>query len=324
MATKLQEARQRVRDAEAARTALAAKQAAEIAAQEPAKVALERYLKRNNAPIIVFAAGSHRVYQEGVVSLSGYGWSGEIRRAAEGLKGKAREDAAFVVISTGAVKYNLGGASLKCKGLAQKLRVVTGTHLSAWKRAHEKVVKAERAWREAQREETAAILSAYEAGDRMTADQIAAISARMALLKSAVQITDQWSRERAVKDARIACEEADQHLAHVLSKSTDPCPCTRCAGDRAEAEYNAKAEAKRKEREKADAAMQKIKDRAPWRKFTCPACGGECIAQVLPHTRWDGTVGPPSLRCTQDRCHQSYRAEAIKSTPAKKPEAVTA
>jgi hypothetical protein len=324
MTTKLQEARQRVRDAEEARIALAAKFAAEDAAQEPAKVALERHLKRNAAPVVVLTAGSYKIFAAGVASLSGYGWSGEVRTATEGYKGKAREERAIALFVNGALTYNLGGASLKCKGLAVKSRVVTGTHLKEWQRAHEKVRKADAAASLARSEEVATIRAAFDAGTKMTVDEIAAVSGRKALLESAVRPSDQWQRDRKVKEAREVCEAADAHLAALLAKSKEPCECATCVGDRKEAEYAARADVKRKETEKAAAAAAKVKARAPWREFTCPMCGKASVAQVLPKQNWDGTVGQPVLRCATDRCHQQFAASAIKSKPAKRPEVAAA
>lgn len=325
MATKLQEARERVRAAEAARIALAAKHAEEDAAQAPAKLALERHVKRYNAPVVILTAGSYKIFAEGIGSLSGYGWDGEVRRAMDGYKGKAREERAIAMVSAGEITFSLNGSSLKCKGLAQKTRVVTGTHLKAWQRARDKVRKAEEAARLARNEEVATIRTAFDAGDRLTVDQIAAIVGRKAMLQSAVRTGDPWSRDRAIAEARKVCETADAHLAHILAKSTDPCPCSRCVGDRNSAEYEAKAEVRRKEMAKAAAAAQRIKDRAPWREYTCPSCANTVIAQPLPKTAWDGATSKDLyLRCTVDRCHWSALASSIKTKPAKKPETVAA
>lgn len=325
MATKLQEARERVREAENARIALDAKHKAEDEAQAPAKLALERHLKRNNAPIVVLTAGSYRIFADGLGSLSGYGWIGEVRRETEGYKGKAREERAIALVANGGVTYNLGGTSLKCKGLAQKARTITGTHLRLWSRAHEKVRRAQEALRLATAEEQATILAAYNAGDKMTVDQIAAVSARRALLEGAVHVGDPWSRDRAIKEAREACGSADVHLVHLLEKKEGPCPCVRCAAERRMAEYEKAAEVKRKEEEKKRAAMQKIKDRAPWREFTCPTCGEVGVAQVLPYSR---PYGPESttltLQCPVRMCGKYTVAAHIKTKPAKKPEAQAA
>lgn len=325
MVTRLQEARQRVRDAEEARIALAAKHAAEDAAQEPAKVALERHEKRNRIPVVVLTAGSYRIYREGVVSLSGYGWAGEVSRAVEGYKTvKAREERAAAMIEGGGVTFNLGGSSMKCRGLAAKSRIVTGADLTAWTKAHERTRRAEEAARTARNAEVAAIRAAFEGGGKITAPEIAAIAARTALLGLAVHKSDQWRRDREIADARKVCEAADAHLAGILAKS-GTCACLTCEQERKEAEYAAAAEVRRKAAEKAAATAQKVKDRAPWREYTCPSCAAIVTAQPLPKVTWDGTTnGQLYLRCTVERCRWFALASAVKSKPAKKPEAVAA
>jgi len=316
--TKLQEARQRVREAEALEANTKAKHEAEDKAQAPAQAALERWRKSvSKQPVVILTAGSYRVLPTGLAAVSGYGWDYELRKHLDGQKGKAAEAAVAAAILGGAVTMNVGGGSPKCKGLAAKTRVPDAASLRAWRAAHEKVRKAEAAARTAREAEVAAIRAAFDAGAKVAAEDVAALFAKGYCLLQATAKTSTYGRDHEITTARKTKEAAIAHLAHVQSKSKDPCACATCENDRAVAEVKTRDAERQRERAKAEAAWQKIVDRAPWREFTCPSCAKVVQAQVLPVRTYAGEYGAMSLKCPTPMCGRTTPAASLRTKPVK-------
>lgn len=312
MATKLQEARARLREAEAAALAVKAKHAAEDKAAAPAMARVERMDKAGNrAPIVIRSAGAHVVYYGGVYDLGGYGWDNTLREAAEGKTGRAAQEAVAAAILSGAVTINVGGGTSKCKGIASRTAFVTPADLRKIKAAQRKVTLAEEALRKAQREKNAAIEAAHANGGTIEAPVLASQLADYFLAKRAARGTIYWMRDREIADARTVVEAAQAHLAHVQAKSKDPCQCATCESDRRVAEMEKIAAEREATKAKAAAAWQRIVERAKTLTYVCPHCAKTVTAKAIPTRDWQGQISTiPYVKCPE--CGFAADSRAVK------------
>lgn len=313
MATPLQEARERLASVKArianekaereAKRAIAAKVAAREAKRVKPLRAITALVVRPGQQII-------RTTLDLRDSYVGY-----VAPAKEALTLPERKRLARLVelAAAGQIKVNPpgGGNGLSAKGLATKLRTIDKAAVRRIEADYRAMRRADEAASKAHRKYEARLAAEYEAGGRVAPDTIATIVAEAALHSLMLDATRgtvyaEWDQRRDA-DA-IAAAEA--HLAHVKSKSKDPCPCQPCVETRRREGW-AKEHAARAAAEAArQAELEKAIKRAPKVRFLCPSCEVESIAPVFGET----------VDCQNEDCGQRLTLAALRTTKVAKSE----
>lgn len=286
--TRLQEARAAVKAAQAAISAGEARAAKARAALDPVRKRRDRaHQALAKVPALIIRPGDRVAHTTlDCVSLS---WLNvEDAQALAAIPASKRTAAVSDLLRAGTVKVNLAGegTALTVKGLAAKTHTVDRAALARIARARKASDAAQAAAHKAR--------AAYEATlKREWADGSSCPSADLAEKWGAVIAADlaakaliEASRGSNVSwEDRNALEAATAHLAHVESKSKDPCPCGPCAATARAKDWAARQEADAKAQAKALASARKV-------SFTCPLCGQTSIT----------TVDGDRVRCRNRSC----------------------
>lgn len=221
------------------------------------------------------------------------------------------------LVAAGAIKITPvdGGNGLSAKGLVQKMRLIDRAAEKRIDKAAAAKARAYEAYVRASRALDAQLLAEYGAGEKVSVETVASIVAESAYHHfvweaNRMSTYPEWEQRRDA-DA-IAAAEA--HLAHVKSKSKEPCNCPPCVDERRQATWAAQREAQEKARLAREAEDAKRIKAAPKVQFICPACDLSNIAPVL----GDGEA----VDCQNEDCGVSLTLTAIKYRKVAKSEPV--
>lgn len=241
--TQLQDARARIAELEAAIEAEKDAQAAATAAAEPARKRKAALRARHAKVQLLTQAGGQPNSDGGGIALLSLAmlhpsWGRD-------FVGKSPAKAATALVSGEAKMQAIGGIAYSLRGFLQRTRTTDKARLRPVVLAEKRRRRAQLALKEAWAAERQAYIEAYDAGDKLMVDAVAAAIAKRFVIDDNEPSIDQSIRDRAW-EARRDLPEAQQHLAWVKAKNPDKgvCPCRNCASDRAEA-IRAKNEAER-------------------------------------------------------------------------------
>lgn len=236
----LAEAKARVAEINAEHDALIAKAKAKQQEREPFVRALERIdARRAKVPVIIDWSGGV-LHVTTMAAVRAAGW-----RLDEAFTGKKPRQIAEA-FETGAVKVSGSQMDRTAKGQVQKLRVIDKEQLRIVRRAEAATRRAEQALSRAKMAEKAAIAAAYEAGRKLTLQELVADVAKRTVAYQAVQAHDPGTREldqaqRLVDGDWSDLQDAKTHLGHAQAVAKGDaelgaCPCRRDARERKERE----------------------------------------------------------------------------------------
>jgi hypothetical protein len=325
--TALSEAREHLRELVAKRANLANDVKALEAERAPSEArATANNKRRTSHPVVIFAANSWTRSTMASLRVEGYSIGTLVDK-----KPKEVADA----VASGGLKVSYGGgygASYTARGLSTRVRTPDRAHIKAWDRAIAARVRAEAKLSEAKEAEVAAAKATFDAGVKVTFEELVADIAKAAILTAACEVYRKDPRVQAsfeltrMTDGQYgSLSIAKRHVDH-LAKKVDDGECSICK--RLAQEGAAKAE-----------RISRI-TALPRRKFTCPEHNRRVLgyAERTERPEWvkddDGTqhqvANLPVLYCPVDfrryldsRLYEADKAKAAKPVRAPKTKEIT-